>query len=63
MRHWRQAPQAPSAAGTPQAPSAAGVLQYDSQQEVRGPSAARVTSDHPQGCIYVFDHPEGEGDR
>ena len=47
----------------PQAPSAAGVLQHGSQQEARVPSAARVTSAHPQGCIYVFDHPEGEGDR
>jgi hypothetical protein len=23
-------------------------------------SAARVTSVHPQGCLYVFDHPEGK---
>ena len=74
-RRTRQAPQVPSAAGpsaagakrrrlqVPQAPSAAGVLQHGSQQEARGPSAARVMSAHPQGCIYVFDHPEGESDR
>ena len=51
------------------APSAAGVKrrrrqapQHGSQQEARGPSAARVTSAHPGPAvvyIYVFDHPEG----
>jgi hypothetical protein len=34
--------------------------QHGSHQEARGPSAARVTSVHPQGCIYVFDPPEGK---
>ena len=73
-RRRRQAPQAQSAAGAkrrrrqaPQAPSVTGTKRrrrqaprHGSRQEARGPSAARVTSAHPQGSIYLFDHPEGK---
>ena len=47
---WRVCDSASSAAG---AKHGSQVLQHGSQQEARGPSAARVTSAHPQGCTYM----------
>ena len=55
-RQWRLRQLAPAELGAPQA-----LAPQHGLQEVRGPSTARFTSAHPQGCIlYVLDHPEGK---
>ena len=52
-RRWRQAPLAPRP-HTCVKRRRRQAVQHGSQQEARGPSAARVTSAHPQGRIYIL---------